>query len=327
MKKIFSVYCWFYLFLNLLVILGGALVRATNSGAGCGEYWPLCQGSVLPELKTLDTIIEFTHRVSSGVVGVGALLLVLGAFVLYPKKHIVRRASLTVLFFVFLEALLGAALVLFGLVENNTSLARIVMMSLHLINTFLLVASITLTAGFVSNLFNKFALCNIQLIKTVHKKQFLMSSLCLLLLLLTGVTGALTALSDTVFKPTEFAHNLYQDFFAPSHILNMLKMFHPVIALVTSGIIAFFVFTNTRFVNFASADNANVNFNAHFKDSKTIVISAAFILFIISTQIAVGLFNMLFFTPIVLQLVHLFLADILWILCLLYFNKKLNIAA
>src|ERR1700730_10996423 len=55
-------FAWSVVAYNILVILWGALVRATSSGAGCGNNWPLCNGVVIPVSPTLHTIIEFTHR-------------------------------------------------------------------------------------------------------------------------------------------------------------------------------------------------------------------------------------------------------------------------
>ena len=73
----FAAYAWAVLGFNLLVILWGAFVRATGSGAGCGSHWPLCNGEVLPRAPALATLIEFSHRLTSGV----ALLLVIGLVV------------------------------------------------------------------------------------------------------------------------------------------------------------------------------------------------------------------------------------------------------
>src|SRR5271155_144705 len=69
-------FAWGVVGYNVLVVLWGALVRATESGAGCGNNWPLCNGVAIPVSPTLHTIIEFTHRqmVTGDVIGVAALL-------------------------------------------------------------------------------------------------------------------------------------------------------------------------------------------------------------------------------------------------------------
>src|ERR1700720_4900598 len=70
-------FAWAVVSYNVLVILWGALVRATGSGAGCGNHWPLCNGQVIPLSPRIDTIIEFTHRCMTG----GSTFLVLGLLI------------------------------------------------------------------------------------------------------------------------------------------------------------------------------------------------------------------------------------------------------
>ena len=60
-------FAWSVLAYFVAVILWGTLVRATGSGAGCGNHWPLCNGTVLQHSPRLDTMIEFTHRITSGI--------------------------------------------------------------------------------------------------------------------------------------------------------------------------------------------------------------------------------------------------------------------
>src|SRR5579864_6461088 len=73
----FTRYAWGVLGWNLLVLLWGAYVRACGSGAGCGSHWPLCNGEVVPHAPQVQTVIEFTHRVTSGVALVATVLLAL----------------------------------------------------------------------------------------------------------------------------------------------------------------------------------------------------------------------------------------------------------
>lgn len=296
-KRLFPYYAYFYLCLNLIVILSGALVRATNSGAGCGASWPLCQGNVLPDLTLLKTLIEFFHRVGSGLVGVGALILIIFAFRAYPKKHIIRFSAATAMFFVILEGLLGAGLVVFGLVENDVSLTRLLIMGWHLANTFLLLGAITLTAGWS----NGFIIPT----RISFSLQTFNYIICLLFLLITGALGAMTALSDTLFKPEYMGQDFFKDLFNPSHILQSLRIVHPIFALLTSAMCVF-VITNTKHHN-----------------SKAKIIGYG-LLIIIAAQIFSGILNLAFLTPIVLQLVHLLLADILWIGAILYFNDIIH---
>src|ERR1019366_618299 len=142
----FPAYAWSILIYNLAVILWGALVRATGSGAGCGGSWPLCNGDVLPVNPQIATMIEFVHRAMSGVALITALILAVWGWKAYPAKHPARKWAMLSLVFMLTEALIGAALVLLGHVAKNESVGRVFSLSTHLINTFLLLASLALTA-------------------------------------------------------------------------------------------------------------------------------------------------------------------------------------
>src|SRR6187402_3305687 len=78
--------------LSVAVILWGAFVRATGSGAGCGSHWPLCNGVMVPRAPTLQTIIEFTHRLTSGLLLILMVALVYTACRTFPKGHPARTA-------------------------------------------------------------------------------------------------------------------------------------------------------------------------------------------------------------------------------------------
>jgi cytochrome c oxidase assembly protein subunit 15 len=146
----FAKYTWGVLALNLAVILWGAYVRASGSGAGCGSHWPLCNGVVIPRAPQIETIVEFTHRLSSGL----SLVLVVGmlvwSFRAFPKGDKVRLGASLSMFFIITEALVGAGLVLFKWVAQDASLGRAISIGIHLVNTFLLLGSITLTAWWAS---------------------------------------------------------------------------------------------------------------------------------------------------------------------------------
>src|SRR6202790_4434376 len=142
----FPAFAWGVVAWNIAVVLWGALVRATGSGAGCGGHWPLCNGEVLPNVSQIATVIELTHRVMSGV----ALLAVVAMFVwarrAFAAGHAARRWAGWALVFILTEALLGASLVLLGHVARNESVGRVYSLATHLIHTFLLLASLALAA-------------------------------------------------------------------------------------------------------------------------------------------------------------------------------------
>src|ERR1700760_4949214 len=143
-------FAWGMLGYNVLVILWGAVVRATSSGAGCGDHWPLCNGTVLQSNPRLATLIELAHRMSSGLTLPLVLVLLIWTYRATQRGHLARIAAIWATLFTFNEALLGALLVLLRLTADNRSPARAVYLSLHLANTLLLLGALTLAAHFLS---------------------------------------------------------------------------------------------------------------------------------------------------------------------------------
>jgi len=290
MKKLnrFAVYAWLVVAYNLFVILWGAYVRASGSGAGCGSHWPLCNGEVLPRAPQVATLIELTHRLTSGV----ALLLVIGlvvwAFRAFPKKTQVRRGALLSLIFILTEALIGAGLVLFELVADNASIARAMFMSVHLINTFVLLAFLTLTAWWASGG---------QPVR-LRKQGFIIWLFMLAMFgtLVLAVSGAVAALGDTLFPSSSLAEGLKQDFSPTAHLLIQLRLLHPFLA-VTVSIIVMLV-----------AGAANFLRPGGWVKRWMLAVSLLIVL-----QLGAGLLNVVLLAPIWLQLVHLLLADLLWL--------------
>src|SRR6185312_14033701 len=141
-----SRFAWGLLGYETLVVVWGAYVRASGSGAGCGRHWPMCNGEVIPRAPHISTLIELSHRLSSGGALIGTLVLLAGAIRVYPRGHRVRRGAWVTASLMVVEALIGAALVLFELVAHDASMKRALSISLHLVNTFLLLASTSVTA-------------------------------------------------------------------------------------------------------------------------------------------------------------------------------------
>jgi len=287
-KKRFSIYAWGVLAYNIGVILWGAYVRATGSGAGCGSHWPLCDGTVLPRSPQVETLIEFSHRASSGL----ALLLVAGLFVwafrLYPKGHVVRRGAAWSMFFVLTEALVGAGLVLFKLVADNASLTRALSTAVHLVNTFLLLAALTLTARWASG--------GPPLRLRSQGKRTWVLGLGLLAVLVLGMTGAITALGDTLFPPESLAEGLRQDRDPTANFMVRLRVVHPVIAVAT----AFYLILIAGLPE-VTGEQAESKRYAR----------ALMALFVI--QLVAGVVNVLLLAPLWMQQVHLLLADLAWV--------------
>jgi heme A synthase len=284
----FSKYVWGILILNLVVILWGAFVRASESGAGCGSHWPLCNGEVLPQSPQIATLIEFTHRLSSGA----SLLLILGLFVwalrAYPRGHVVRLGASLSMVFIITEALIGAGLVLFKWVAKDASTGRVISISFHLINTFLLLASLSLTAWWSTG--GKPARLRDQ------RNLVVWLGIGIIGVLALGVTGAITALGDTLFPSSSLAEGLQQDFSSTAHFLVRLRIWHPLIA-ISVGFYLIFVAT---LLGFLRSDPYIKRFALVFV-----------LLFLI--QLGIGVINLALMAPVWMQIIHLLMADLVWI--------------
>jgi heme A synthase len=284
----FAKYAWFTLAFNLLVIVWGAYVRASGSGAGCGSHWPLCNGEVIPSSPTVKTVVEFSHRLSSGL----ALLLVAGALIwtfrAYNPKHCLRRYAAAAMFFMLMEAAIGAGLVLFEMVAENKSIARALWMSAHLVNTFLLVGTLALMTWTATS-GRRFDVRGQGSINWVFAAAILAT-------LILGVSGAVSALGATLFPVTSLGEGLKQDLSPTAHILERLRIYHPLMAIVVSGfLILTAIFARSR------RPEAGVQRWA------TALIALVFV------QLGAGAVNLLLHAPVWLQLVHLLLSDFVWI--------------
>src|SRR5579863_269336 len=203
MQRRFSRYAWSVLGFNLLVIGWGALVRASKSGEGCGDHWPLCNGTVLPHAAQIATLIEFTHRATTGLALISVVVMTIWAFRAFPPGS-VRKAAAASLVLILTEALLGAGLVLFRYVGDNASIGRAVYLSAHLINTLLMLAAMALTAWWGAG--------RPPIRLTGKEKHARLLGVALFAALAIAVTGAITALSDTLFPSTSVAAGWVLDF-------------------------------------------------------------------------------------------------------------------
>jgi heme A synthase len=284
-------FTWGVLGWNLIVILWGAYVRATGSGAGCGQHWPLCDGQVVPQAPDVEMTIEFTHRLLSG----GAILLI-GAMIVWGvritnKEHPVRKGLIASGIFVIIEALLGAGLVLFQLVEENSSVARAIAVALHLANTFILVGSLALTAYWASG-------GRAIQIRGQGLKTWLLG-IGLAGMLVIGMSGAVTALGDTLFPANSLAEGLAADMDPNAHFLVRLRVYHPFIAVI----VAMYSLYLVRYL---------------FKTNNALARKFLAALVIVGiTQLVIGLINLLLLVPIPTQLLHLLTADLVWIIYVL----------
>jgi cytochrome c oxidase assembly protein subunit 15 len=273
---------------NLAVVAWGAYVRASGSGAGCGRHWPMCNGEVLPRAPAVATLIEFAHRLTSGLSLALVVVLALWAFRAYPRGHAVRSAALWSLALVVTEALVGAGLVLFGWVAKDASLARGWVMGVHLANTFLLLGALALTADW-SERPGGFALAD-------RGTTAGGLGLACAAALLTGVTGAIAALGDTLFPATSFAAGLRQELATGAHLLLRLRVLHPFAAVAT-----------------AAALVAVARAALRRRPEERVHRAALALVIFVALELLAGVLNLGLLAPVWLQLVHLVLADLVWI--------------
>jgi len=273
-------YAWTVVVACVGVVLWGAYVRATGSGAGCGEHWPLCNGVAVPRAPSLETVIEFTHRLTSGLILLMVVGLAVWAFRAFAPGHRVRRAAVASVVLILSEALLGAGLVLFGLVADDDSRARAVVLAVHLTNTFLLLAALALTAHWSSR----------PPARTRWSGSAVTAGgLALAGCLLIGITGAIAALGDTLYPPGSLPEG------AVVPALLRLRILHPWIALVVGlGLVVRAVALRGRL----GAEGAT---------------AATAVATLVVVQLGAGLLNVVLLAPVWLQIVHLALADTLWI--------------
>jgi len=287
---------WSVLGYNVAVILWGAFVRATGSGAGCGRHWPLCNGEVVPRPKSIETIIEAGHRATSGLALIAVIVLLVMTFRVLPRGHRARRGAVYSTVFIFVEALLGAGLVLFELVAHDASMKRGLSMILHLCNTFVLLGWLALTAWWATT--EEGAPAPDSERERSQKPLVLRVAIGLSLgsVLVLGASGAIAALGDTLFPASSLREGFAQDLSPMAHAFLRLRLLHPVFAL-GAGVL----------VLGAAGIVRSISTSARARTFARLVT----ILYVV--QFGAGLLNLSLLAPVAMQLVHLLLADATWV--------------
>ena len=283
-----SRFAWSVLAWNVVVILWGAYVRATGSGAGCGAHWPLCNGEVVPRAPDAAMLIEFSHRLSSGLALVAVLVLAAWTWRTVAAGHPARRAAMASVVFIVVEALLGAGLVLFRLVAQDESLARAMVMPLHLANTMVLLLFLTLTAHFLSG--------GAPVAISGRTRTFAALAALLALMIGVGKTGAIAALGDTLYPATSLLEGLTADLAPTTSLLLRLRILHPALGVAVGAMLVF----GTAAIPLAADDR-----RGRLARRAVVVLAAC--------QVVVGFVNVWLLAPVWLQLTHLLVADLLWI--------------
>ena len=278
-------YGWLVVAYNILVILWGAVVRATGSGNGCGEHWPLCGGTVVQHWKTVASVIEFAHRASSGIAVLALLPLVFFAWRLTPRRHLARMFATVAGVLTFNEGLLGALLVLLGHTGKDTSPMRAFWLSLHLANTLLLLAALALTAHFLGRREGRMR-------GGVELRHVWAGAVGLLATLFVGVSGSLAALGDTLYPASSLEQAFAQDLAPGGNWLLHVRWIHPASSLLAAAWIVFVVL------------------RARGTGSSRLGIAVASL---VGWQIVLGIADVLLLAPVWLQVMHLLGADLLWV--------------
>ncbi|HXX31259.1 MAG TPA: COX15/CtaA family protein [Myxococcaceae bacterium] len=289
---------WALLTFTLAVIAWGALVRASHSGDGCGANWPTCNGELFPTGGVLKTRIEFTHRVMSGAVLALTAAWAAWAFRLSPAGSRVRRGAGAAAVLVLGEALIGAGIVLLRLVGTDASVTRTAGMGLHLLNTFLLLAALLLTGLWAGGLATP------RLRGQAPVSTLLWASLGALVVL--GMTGAVAALGDTLFPSRSLGEGILLDASPTAHFLLRLRILHPALAAFAASLLL-----------------ATAAVSAVLRPGPAVRRAALAVAALVAAQMLVGLVNLLALAPVGLQLLHLAVADLVWLATVALFATAL----
>ncbi|MDB4974914.1 MAG: cytochrome oxidase assembly protein [Myxococcaceae bacterium] len=273
---------------TVAVILWGAFVRVTGSGAGCADHWPLCNGELMPRAPKLETLIELTHRVTSSLAGLLSVVVFFYARRVFEPGAPARKAAALGLVLMLLEGAIGALLVKAGLVAKNASEARALVVGIHLCNTFLLLGAQVLTYHFARG--------GAPLRLAGQGARFALLTGLLALALLLGASGAVTALGDTLFPAASLRAGIAQDLTPGAHFLIRLRVYHPLLAVLGGAVIVYMA---------QSLRSA--------LDSREVSRWASRLTIIYIAQLAVGSLNLSLLAPAPIQIAHLLLADLVWI--------------
>ena len=283
-----AAFAWFALLYHVGVILWG-------SGSGCGNHWPLCNGTILPVAPQLETIIEFTHRVTSGLAVLIVVTLVFWCWRKTSKGDRARYAAICSLVFLLNEALLGALLVAIDASGQGASAQRVLVLCVHFGNTLLLLAALTLTAEWLSAGNGRLA---------IRREPSATPALSLFAIMIVGMTGALAALGDTLFPAASLRLSMLQDFSSAGNALQHLRFLHPVAALLGGSYVLWFLVRSGE-------RSGNVKLSQ-------ILVS------LLIAQAALGGLNVLLLAPVWLQILHLLVAELFWIGVVLLSSRLLS---
>lgn len=283
----FARVAWIVLAYTLAVIVFGAWVRITGSGAGCGQHWPTCHGEVVHRPQSIATLIELTHRVTSGLCLLFAGGLMAWALRRFTAPHPARFGAVLAVVFLVIEALLGAGLVAFGLVEDDDSVARAVVMAIHLTNTCLLMGALGAAAWTGADGRPR------RLRGQMHGPRWWLLIGALAAVLLVSMSGAVTALGDTLYPVDSVASGLGS---TTGHFLQRMRIVHPLLAV---GVGFYLLWLAIALPGMPAGPSVRRLGN---------IVAG-----LVVAQLCAGVVNIMLSAPGWMQLVHLALATSLWV--------------
>ncbi len=281
-------FAWGVLAYFIATILWGTVVRATGSGAGCGDHWPLCNGTVMQQAPSMQTMIEFAHRITAGLDLIFVLGLLLWTWRSTVSSHLARWAAGASVFFTLTEGLLGALLVKLGLTAQSQSPLRAPFLALHLSNTLMLVATLAMTAHMLGRR-QGFRWRDLRITHAVG------TTIGMIAVMIVGVTGSMAALGDTLFPATSLRASMDEDFSANSTWLLRWRWTHPTVAILASIFLIWLLIRATR--RGGPWDNRRLS---------TLVVA------LLALQYVLGALDVWLLAPVWMQVIHLLGADVLW---------------
>ena len=289
----FAKFAWFAFAYNLVVILWGVFLRASHSGDGCGQHWLTCQGEVIPSAPELKTVIEFSHRITTAIAGLIVLMLAIWAWRKFGKGELIRITAPLSFIFIAIEALIGRGLVLTGNTADNWTPSRPYWTAGHLVNTFILLAFLALTAWLASS--------GKRPVFAARGKVWLIITIGIATVLMVGISGSMAALTSMLFPSSSLTQGIAQDFSESSHYLLRLRISHPILSVISA---VYLIFLSGWLRSWSGHDRDVVRWS----NALTILLLA---------QLAFGAATLVTLAPIVMQLGHLLMGDAVWIVFIL----------
>ncbi len=272
----------------LLILLGGALVTKTESGMGCGRHWPGCNGQLIPDVITAEVLIEFSHRLVTGAVGILIVALAIWAWRSLGHVRETKFLSVMAIFFLVLQALIGAAQVKWG--QGDFILA------LHFGISLISFASVLLLTLLIFEVDRKFDTDKISIGKTlkIHTIGVTLYSYIVI------YTGALVRHTDSSLVCNDWPLCRNDDFALPTNLYEWVQMGHRTAA----GLIFIWILVIA------------IHVIKNYKDQRAIYWGWITTLILVSLQVCSGMFVVLTKLNLYVSLLHsLFISLLFGLLC------------